>query len=841
MNHSSTSTAFPTAPRPTAPSADRARGRSPSPPSARSLSRWLERLGRWAASHPWRVLGAWLAVAIVVIGASSTVGRELEDSFGAPGLDSQQAVELLSAAGFEASGVTAQVVATPTDETATFFDSPVATAELAALESTLARLPKVVSTSEPATALAQGRDVAVATGTVSPDGRVALIRIQYPMLEELTADDLKQLDDIVADARALGDARAGAATDSVTDTATQPEAGDGVDPNGGALRVEAGGELYDLFDTETPLSELIGVGAAVVILLVAFGSIVAMGLPIGIALFGLGLGVSSFTLVNHLVEIPSWTPILAAMVGLGVGIDYALFLVVRHREHLAAGLSVPDAAGRAVATAGQAVIFAGGTVVVAILGLAVAGIPFVTAAGIGTSIVVGIMVVAAVTLLPAFLGLAGARVNSRKHRRSAARSMGSADADAGGTVGRVGPRSSGAAVSPRWERWGAHVARHAVLYTVGVTALLVAAAAPVLALRLGYPDQGTNPESRTERRAYDLVADGFGPGINGPLMVAVDTAGDATLIDTVAVAVAADPGIAAVAPPELDEASGVAMLVAFPASAPQDELTTETVHRLRNEVFPPILDDGPGRAHVGGPTAAWADLGDRVSDRMPYFFAAVLAVSMALLMLVFRSVLVPIKAALLNLLSIGASYGVLVMVFQWGWGKELIGLEATVPIVSFIPMFMFAILFGLSMDYEVFLLSRVREEYQATGDNDAAVVRGLASTARVITSAALIMISVFAGFVITDDPLGKMFGLGLAVAILVDASIVRMVLVPATMKLMGDANWWLPGWLDRILPAIDLEGDAPVTPTTGASLADAGVGRSVDTGAQDDRYAGVGR
>ena len=781
MSHSPNSTKPPTAPGRTARSSDRARGTSSSRPPARSLSRWLEQLGRGAASHPWRVLGAWLAVAVVVIGASSTLGRDLEDSIRTPGLDSQEAIDLLSEAGFAASGVTAQVVATPRDETATFFDSPSAVSELASLESTLLQLPNVVSASQPAAALADGPDAAVGMGTISPDGRVALIRIQYPMLEELSADDLIQLDD------AVSDARAGTRT-----------ADDGA---GGALIVEGGGELYDHFETETPLSELIGVAAAVVILLVAFGSIVAMGLPIGIALFGLALGVSSFTLVNHIVEIPSWTPILAAMVGLGVGIDYALFLVVRHREQLAAGLSVPDAAGKAVATAGQAVIFAGGTVVVAILGLGVAGIPFVTAAGIGTSLVVAIMVAAAVTLLPAFLGLAGNRVNSRRTRRAAAA------AAASPTEAPVGGRSpSHGVVTPRWERWGAHVARHAVLYTVGVTALLLAAAGPVLALRLGYPDQGTDPESRTERRAYDLVAEGFGPGINGPLVIAIDTAGQPDVLDAVAGAVAADPGIAAVAPPQLDDASGVAMLVAFPNGAPQDETTTETVQRLRSDVFPSILDDGPARAHVGGPTAAWTDLGDRVSDRMPYFFAAVLAVSMALLMVVFRSVLVPIKAALLNLLSIGASYGVLVMVFQWGWGKELIGLEATVPIVSFIPMFMFAILFGLSMDYEVFLLSRVREEYQATGDNDAAVVRGLASTARVITSAALIMIAVFAGFVITDDPLGKMFGLGLAVAILVDATIVRMVLVPATMKLMGDANWWLPGWLDRLLPTIDLEG-----------------------------------
>jgi RND superfamily putative drug exporter len=349
-----------------------------------------------------------------------------------------------------------------------------------------------------------------------------------------------------------------------------------------------------------------------------------------------------------------------------------------------------------------------------------------------------------------------------------------------------------------------------------VTVLLLVLAAPVFALRLGFPDEGTYPDARTERRAYDLVADGFGPGLNGPLVVAVDLApadgGSATVVTPLAEAIAADRGIAAVAPPEVDEAAGIATIVAFPTTPPQDDATFATVQRLRSDVFPEALAGSPVTAHVGGQTATFGDVADRVSQRLPWFIAAVVVLSVLLLMLVFRSVLVPIKAALLNLLSIGAAYGVLVMVFQWGWGKGLIGLESTVPIVSFIPMFMFAILFGLSMDYEVFLLSRVREQYLATGENDASVIGGIAGTARVITSAALIMISVFAGFVLGSDPVTKMMGLGLAVAIFVDATIVRIVLVPATMKLMGDANWWLPGWLDRLLPTVDIDGDATPHP-----------------------------
>jgi putative drug exporter of the RND superfamily len=419
--------------------------------------------------------------------------------------------------------------------------------------------------------------------------------------------------------------------------------------------------------------------------------------------------------------------------------------------------------------------------------MAVAGTPFMTAGGFATAVIVLIMVLASVTLLPAFLGLAGHRMKKltlRRHRT---------DQPAGNTG---------------WVRWGRHVSSHAKGYAVGVTVLLLALTAPVLALRLGVPDDGTLPESRTERRAYDLVAEGFGPGANGPLLIAVDISADATVVESLATAIAGDEGIVAVAPPTVNEEAGVATLVAFPTTAPQDAATVDTIERLRADVLPGVLAASEATAHVGGLTASFADIGAKVADRLPWFIATVILLSFVLLMMLFRSILVPLKAAVLNLLSIGAAYGVLVMVFQWGWAKELIGLESTVPIVSFIPMFMFAVLFGLSMDYEVFLLSRVREEYLLTGDNDGSVIRGIAGTARVITSAALIMVSVFLGFVLGSDPSIKMVGLGLATAIFVDATIVRMILVPATMKLMGDANWWMPRWLDRLLPSIHLEGEA---------------------------------
>jgi putative drug exporter of the RND superfamily len=553
------------------------------------------------------------------------------------------------------------------------------------------------------------------------------------------------------------------------------------------LRIELGGDLFFAFEEpETGLGEAIGLFAAIVVLLLAFGSIIAMGLPIGMALFGLALGISSMSLVTYLIDIPSWAPVLGSMVGLGVGIDYALILVTRHREHLAQGMSVVESAGRAVATAGRSVVFAGGTVVIAILGLAVAGVPFMTAGGVAIALIVLTMVLVSITLLPAFLGLAGHWINRLAIRRVAS-----------------SPGSG-------WQRWGGHVARNAVAYVVGATVLLLALAAPVLALRVGTPDEGALPDNVTQRRAYDLVAAGFGPGINGPLVIAVDISKDASVVQPLLDAVSADGGIADVMPPQVNPAAGVATLVAFPTTGPQDDATVETIKRLRAEFFPTVIVGGPAKAHVGGQTASLADVADRVSDRLPLFIGAVILLSIVLLTVVFRSVVVPLKAALMNLLSIGASFGVMVMVFQWGWGADLIGLETTVPILPFIPMFMFAILFGLSMDYEVFLLSRIREEYLNTGDNDAAVIRGIAATGRVITSAALIMISVFLSFVLSDDPSTKMFGLGLATAVFVDATIVRLVLVPATMTLLGDANWWLPTWLVRLLPTAPVRRPHPV-------------------------------
>ncbi|MEU5984422.1 MMPL family transporter [Streptomyces sp. NPDC047434] len=730
------------------------------------LSKALLRLGASAARHPWRVIATWLIAATLAVLAAVAFGGRTADSMTAPGLDSRRAAELIERAGTGQEGMTAQVVVTPLDHGATFFDHDGARTALTRLRAEVKRLPHVLGTSDPAGALDAGGDTAVRGGLVSADGRIAVVRVQYPDQSRLSAEDLDALVE-------LGDRL----------RAELP------------LRIEMGGNLFYAFsDPDGGASELIGLLAAAAILFLAFGSLVAAALPIGMAVFGLTVGVATMTVLAGVTEVPTFAPVLGSMVGLGVGIDYALFVLARHREYLACGLDPQAAAGRAVATAGRPVVFAGGTVVVSILGLAVANVPFMTVGGVAVSIVVLTMVLASVTLLPAFLGAAGPRLARAGRIGRALRT---------GKLGRLARRrdpAAGAAHAAGWRRWIGHVSRHPVLYAVGAAGLLLAATLPVLGLRVGLPDDGSLPPSRTERQAYDLVAEGFGPGTNGPLVIAADPTGDPGVLDRLVATVAADPGIASVAPTHIDRATGIATLVVFPTTSPQDKATADTIARLRAEVLPAAIGHGPARAHVGGAAASLSDVGRRTSERLPVFVAAVLAMSFLLLMLVFRSVLVPLKAVLLNLLSIGAAYGIMVAVFQWGWGGALIGLEATVPIVSFIPMFLFAILFGLSMDYEVFLLSRVREEYLRTGDNGTAIVEGVSRTARIITSAALIMVAVFLSFVVAEDPSTKMFGLGLATAIFIDATVVRMVLVPATMTLLGRTNWWLPKWLDRMLP-----------------------------------------
>ncbi|MET0882063.1 MAG: MMPL family transporter [Acidimicrobiales bacterium] len=696
----------------------------------------LHRLGRWCVTHRRRVLLLWLATLIGLGVFAGRVGGEYTDTFRVPGVESQQATDLLQERFPTASGTSAQLVFHADD--GGVLDGGRATV-VAAVIAEVGELRDVESVTDPTTQL-------------SPDGRTALAQVQYGV--EFTDLDVTDLDALLAVGEPLADQ---------------------------GLQMEVGGELPQFVEQpETQGAELIGLLAAVLILLLAFGSILAMGLPIGIALFGLGISVMLLTIVAAVVDVPTTTPILASMIGIGVGIDYALFVVTRHREHLHDGMTVTEAAARAIATAGQAVIIAGGTVVIAILGLAISGIPMVAVMGMGAAVVVAVMVIATVTLLPALLGFAGHNIDRYRVFR--------AHTERAGTVSI-------------WSRWGTTVARRPWPYLIASLGLLLALAAPVLSIRFGQTDSGTSAETTTQRQAYDIVADAYGPGVNGPLLLAIES-GDEAVVAEVVDSVNGQPGVAFVAPPQISPEGDAAIVSVIPEYSPQAEGTAQLIHRLRNDALPEI--DTP--VYVGGLTATFVDLSDKVASRLPWFIGAVVGLSFLLLMVVFRSVLVPLKAALMNLLSIGAAYGVIVAIFQWGWGMSLVGLQETVPIVAFVPMMMFAILFGLSMDYEVFLLSRVREEYLATGDNTGSVISGIASTARVITSAALIMICVFLGFVLGEDPVIKMMGIGLATAVFVDATIVRVVLVPSTMRLLGDANWWLPAWLDRLLPHIDVEG-----------------------------------
>jgi RND superfamily putative drug exporter len=562
------------------------------------------------------------------------------------------------------------------------------------------------------------------------------------------------------------------------------------------VHVDFGGEIQFHGQDVGGASEAIGLIVAVFVLLVAFGSVVAMGLPLIAALFGLGVGLSLVTVGSSFLTIPTVAPTLAAMIGLGVGIDYALIIVTRHREHLRQGMTVEESAGRAIATAGQAVLFAGSTVVIAICGLQLVGIPLVAMMGYATAAVVLLSVIAALTLLPALLGFAGHAIDKLKIPF----------VKAGGAIDQHGYAS----------RWSGHVSRHPKRYVVGSLLLLITLTLPFFTIRLGQTDAGNDPVGSTTRKSYDTLSEGFGKGFNGPLTIAVELGNSdpAVALPVFVRRIAADRDVAfAVPQPILNARRDTAILTVFPTSSPQDQGTQELVHRLRSQVLPAaVAATGVRSVYVAGETAALIDISNKISSRLPLFIGAVLLLSFLLLLVVFRSILVPLKAALLNLLGIGAAYGVIVVVFQWGWGASLFGVTESLPIIAFLPMFMFAILFGLSMDYEVFLMSRIREEWLRCRDNRRSVTAGISHTARVITAAAIIMISVFSSFALGNDHTVQMMGVGLAVAIFLDATVIRMVLVPATMDLLGDRNWWLPGWLDRLLPHLDIEGEGALPP-----------------------------
>ncbi|MDQ1032837.1 RND superfamily putative drug exporter [Streptomyces umbrinus] len=709
------------------------------------MNRLTRRIGDASARQPWVTIGAWVAALALVLPLAGLVGGSFVDDLVAPGSQSEKAMELLEDRFPEASGGSAVAVfAVPEGER---IDRHRPAVEAAV--DRIADVEHVATVTDPFTG-----------GTISPDGRIGYVQVAFdvpPM--EVHPERIDALNDAI-----------------------EPVRGDGV-------VAELGGDAV-FINAETPTSgaEAAGLLSALVILVVAFGTIVAALVPIALALVAVAAGLGSIVLLAHATDVSTAAPTIGAMIGLGVGIDYALFIVARCRENRAAGQDNATALSNAMSSSGAAVLFAGGTVVVAMSALALTGLGFLTSIGLSTSLVVLFAVATALTLLPALLSLLGDRIHkARRHRWLRMRRSKKSE----------NPESP---EQTAWWRFAHRVSGRPWPYLLAGSAVLLALAIPALRMETGFPDAGNDATSTTHRRAYDLLAEGFGPGFNAPLLMVADLRGpgvDAAGIPELARRVADDPGIASIGEPRFSTAGDTVVLPVLPTTAPADAATSDTLERVRGVI--------PDNVAVSGLTAMTDDLTRQLTDTLPVFIAAILVVSFLLLMLVFRSVAVPLKAAVMNLLSIGGAYGVVVAVFQWGWLGGLFNLHETMPIASPLPTIFFAVLFGLSMDYEVFLLSRVREEYDATGDPTESVARGMAVTGRVITSAALIMTVVFLSFVANPSPLVKMMGLGLATAIVLDATIVRMVLVPASMALLGRAAWWLPRPLDRRLPRIAVE------------------------------------
>ncbi len=706
---------------------------------------------------------------------SNGVGSKYANSFTLPATDSSRALKLLQSEFPAVSGETDTIVWRVSQGRVT---DPAVQARITPMLAAVSKLPHIKSVLSPYSA--------VGLRQVSKDGTIAYADVTFagrgPAIPNSAAKD------VITTAQAV-------ATPTLE-----------VELGGPAIQ-DAGGR------PKTGLSELIGIVAAGIVIFLAFGSLFAMLLPILSALMGIVTGLSLVSLLSHVFHIAVFGPTLATLIGLGVGVDYALFIVSRHRANLRRGMDVETSAALSINTSGRAVIFAGMTVCIALLGLFTVGVSFLYGLAVSAAIVVAFTVMSSVTLLPALLGFFGMKVLSKRARRQ---------------LMENGPE--GERLSARWWAWGKLVEQRPIVLFTAAAAVLVLLAIPFLSLRLGASDEGNNPPSTTTRKAYDLLASGFGPGFNGPFTVAVATtgAGDLPQLQKLASALRAAPGVAAVQPPRLSPNARAAIISVVPTTSPQAAQTTSLLHRLRRDVIPHAA---PGlRVYVGGLTAIFADFTSVIDGKLPLFIGIVVGLAFLLLAAAFRSLLIPLTASVCNLLAAGAAFGVVTAVFQWGWGGSIIGIGRAGPVEPFLPVMMFAILFGLSMDYEVFLVSRMHEDWLHSGDNADAVTRGQAETGQVITAAASIMVLVFASFVFGGARIIKEFGIGLAAAILIDALLVRTVLVPSAMHLIGPSNWWLPRWLDRILPRISVEGpdgvDPQAHPGSGAPQAPEGDVRS---------------
>jgi putative drug exporter of the RND superfamily len=710
----------------------------------------MRRFATWCTGHRKTVILGWIAALVAIGMLASSAGSDFSEDFKLPASDSQEAFDLLETRFPAQSGDTATIV----------YEAPGGVEQAGVrreMEGVFASVAKVPHVSEVASPYEESGAAAI-----SDDGEIAYATVQFDQTtEKLETEDIER----------VMDAAQGASRDG--------------------LKVEIGGQPIEEVRAEEEGGDstfAIGLLAAIVVLLLTFGSAVAMGLPIVTALFALGVGLSLVTLGTHVFDTAEFAPQLAAMIGLGVGIDYALFILTRFRNGLDEGMESREAAVAAVDTAGRAVLFAGVTVIIALMGMWLLGLSFLYGVAMAAAFAVLMTMIAALTLLPALLTIAGRRVDRLR-------------------IPGLGERKASTAEDTRWFGWSREIQRRPVLSALLSGGLLLALCIPTLSLRLGSNDAGTDPAGTTTREAYDLLAEGFGAGFNGPfsIVASLPSKGDDAALTELSRTLAGEEGVADTTPVMLNPAQNTGVFQVYPTTSPQSEATTELLDRIRDDVIPPVERRTGAAVHVGGITAIFEDFGTAIADKLPLFIGVVVLLSALLLMAVFRSVLVPVKAVVMNLLSIGAAFGLIVAVFQWGWGASLIGVDSTGPIISFFPIFLFAIIFGLSMDYEVFLMSRIHEEWEHSHDATAAVTRGLALTGRVITAAAAIMVTVFASFMIGEDRIIKLFGLGLAAAVFIDAVIIRSVLVPAVMQLFGERAWWLPDWLDRLLPRLHVE------------------------------------
>jgi RND superfamily putative drug exporter len=736
----------------------------------------LYRIGGFCSRHHWPVIGAWIVLAIALVAIGQASGSKTSENLTLPGTGSTLATELLEEnLPEQAYGSNPLVLEAPAG---TELSEPKFAKAVEETAKNLEGKPDVNSAMSP---LAPGSQ------TLSQkDPNIGYIPVVLGVGPGEITEDQSQ---------------------GLLDAAKPFEAAGGNASVGGYV----GNQLSK---PATEKSEVIGLVAAVIILLFAFGTATAMMLPIFSAIIGLACALSIIRLLEHAFEVPGVAATLATMIGLGVGIDYALFIVTRHKLQLKDGMDLRESIARATATAGGAVVFAGFTVVIALCSLAVADIPLVSTLGFTAAIAVVVAVAAAATLLPAMLGALGPHINSLRFH-----------------IGRTHPDE----VEPHgWRGWAERIVKMPWRSVLVALFILIVLALPIFKLQLGQNDISALPKETTSRQAYDGLNSGFGPGVNGPLLIASEftTAEEAQkVLPGLQNGIGGTADVAAVTEPTLSEDKKVAVFTVISKSEPWADETVDLVESLRDEVIPGALEGTKATSYVGGQTAGYIDLADKIADKLPLMIAVVVALSFLVLMMAFRSILVPIKAAAMNLISVAASYGVVTAVFQLGWGSSLIGLDHPIPIVSFVPLLMFAILFGLSMDYEVFLMTQMKEHYVQYGDERRAVVEGLANTGRVITSAAGIMVCVFASFVLSGDPVVKEFGVGLAVAIAIDSTVVRCLLVPAVMELMGKWAWWMPSWLDRLIPHISIEGEeyfkardaataAAATPATSGAASD---------------------